>query len=80
MQDGSWHVRKRALPTQPYFESGFPNGVDQYISAAATNWATEEDECRTVPLARINGVAHDRWPLFFPHPMVVLQASDQVSH
>jgi hypothetical protein len=41
LQDGSWHVRKRALPTQPYFESGFPHGIDQFISAAATNWATQ---------------------------------------
>jgi hypothetical protein len=40
LQDGSWFVRKRAHPTQPYFESGFPHGVNQYISAAATNWAT----------------------------------------
>jgi ankyrin repeat protein len=40
LHDGSWFVRKRAHPTQPYFESGFPHGADQYISAAATNWAT----------------------------------------
>lgn len=40
LQDGSWFVTKRAHPTQPYFESGFPHGVNQYISAAATNWAT----------------------------------------
>jgi hypothetical protein len=25
---------------QPYFESGFPHGHDQWISAAATAWAT----------------------------------------
>jgi hypothetical protein len=40
LRDGSWFVRTRAHPTQPYFESGFPHGVNQYISAAATNWAT----------------------------------------
>jgi ankyrin repeat protein len=40
LKDGSWLVQKRAHPTQPYFESGFPHGADQYISAAATNWAT----------------------------------------
>jgi ankyrin repeat protein len=40
LPDGSWFVRKRAHPTQVFFESGFPHGVDQYISAAATNWAT----------------------------------------
>jgi ankyrin repeat protein len=38
--DGSWFVRTRALPIQPHFESGFPFGHDQFISAAATNWAT----------------------------------------
>jgi len=37
--DGSWYVRTRALPIQPYFESDFPHGGDQFISAAATNWA-----------------------------------------
>jgi len=32
-------VRSRAIPFQPYFEGGFPHGPDQWISAAATNWA-----------------------------------------
>jgi len=40
LADGSWFVRTRSHPTQIYFESGFPYGVHQYISAAATNWAT----------------------------------------
>jgi ankyrin repeat protein len=39
-QDGSWHVRTRALGFQPYFEAGFPYGFDQWISAAGTSWAT----------------------------------------
>jgi len=39
LADGSWHVRTRAIPIQPHFESGFPHGRDQFISAAATNWA-----------------------------------------
>lgn len=38
-EDGSWYVRRRALPIQPFFESGFPYGKDQFISASATNWA-----------------------------------------
>lgn len=38
--DGSWFVRTRALPIQPHFESGFPFGRHQFISAAGTNWAT----------------------------------------
>jgi ankyrin repeat protein len=40
LADGSWHVKSRAMPIQPYFESDFPHGHDQWISAAATNWAT----------------------------------------
>jgi squalene cyclase len=38
-EDGSWYVRSRAIPIQPFFEAGFPYGHDQWISAAATNWA-----------------------------------------
>jgi hypothetical protein len=40
LEDGSWYVRTRAIPVQPYFDSEFPHGQDQFISAAATNWAT----------------------------------------
>jgi len=39
--DGSWHVRSRAIKFQPYFESGFPFGHDQWISTAATAWASQ---------------------------------------
>ena len=39
LPDGSWHVRSRSVEVQPYFESGFPHGRDQWISAAATGWA-----------------------------------------
>ena len=38
-EDGSWYVKSRAMTFQPYFESGFPHGRDQFISAAATSWA-----------------------------------------
>ena len=38
--DGSWFVRTRAIPSNPYFESGFPHGKSQFISYAATCWAT----------------------------------------
>jgi hypothetical protein len=38
--DGSWHIKSRARGTQPYFETGFPHGTDQFISAAGTAWAT----------------------------------------
>ena len=40
IDDGSWPVETRAVPVQAYFESGFPYGVNQWISAAATGWAT----------------------------------------
>jgi ankyrin repeat protein len=39
LEDGSWHVKSRAIPIQPFFESDFPHGHDQWISASATNWA-----------------------------------------
>jgi hypothetical protein len=38
--DGSWYVRSRAVKFQPYFESGFPYGGDQWISQMATGWAS----------------------------------------
>ena len=38
--DGSWHVKTRSIWLQPYFDSGFPYGPDQWISAAGTAWAT----------------------------------------
>jgi hypothetical protein len=38
--DGSWYVRSRAWPFQPHFESEFPHGKDQWISAGGTAWAT----------------------------------------
>jgi hypothetical protein len=40
LQDGSWYAKTRALGFQPYFDNGFPHGVDQWISGAATSWAT----------------------------------------
>jgi ankyrin repeat protein len=38
--DGTWYVRSRSPKFQPYFESGFPYGHDQWISSMATGWAT----------------------------------------
>jgi squalene cyclase len=37
--DGTWFVASRSKPFQPYFESGFPYGKDQFIAVAATGWA-----------------------------------------
>jgi len=38
--DGSWYVPSRSPKFQPYFESGFPYGHDQWISMWGTGWAT----------------------------------------
>jgi len=38
--NGSWRVASRAPKFQAYFNSGFPYGGDQWISAWATGWAT----------------------------------------
>jgi ankyrin repeat protein len=38
--NGSWYVPTRALGFQPFFETGFPNGVSQSISSAGTGWST----------------------------------------
>jgi squalene cyclase len=37
--DGTWFVASRSNPFQPYFESGFPYGKDQFIAVAASGWA-----------------------------------------
>jgi ankyrin repeat protein len=39
-EDGSWYVKTRAMAIQPYFDAGSPHGFDQWISDAATSWAT----------------------------------------
>jgi hypothetical protein len=38
--DGTWLVKTHAFPVQRYFESGFPFGRHQWISAAGTGWAS----------------------------------------
>jgi hypothetical protein len=38
--DGTWQVKSRSIWLQPYFESGFPYGRDQFISTAGTAWAS----------------------------------------
>jgi len=37
--DGSWYVRSRVVKLQPYFQSAFPFGHDQWISNPATAYA-----------------------------------------
>ncbi|HWB83928.1 MAG TPA: ankyrin repeat domain-containing protein [Bryobacteraceae bacterium] len=50
--DGSWYVRSRAPKFQPYFQSGFPYDHDQWISSAATGWATVALAESLIPPAR----------------------------
>ncbi len=42
--DGTWHVRTRMISpaevSPPYFTTGFPYKKDEYLSYAASNWAT----------------------------------------
>jgi hypothetical protein len=40
LADGSWFVATRCFPALTYSSSGFPHGRSQFISAAATCWAT----------------------------------------
>ncbi len=40
LADGSWFVATRSFPIVEYSKSGFPHGRSQFISAAATCWAT----------------------------------------
>jgi ankyrin repeat protein len=53
--DGTWHVASRLYPPAPlspdYFESGYPYGHDQMISALGASWAI-------MALARASGPAH----------------------
>ena len=52
LADGSWFVKSRAVALQPHFEAGFPHGKDQFISAAATNWAAIALARATAPARR----------------------------
>lgn len=38
--DGSWLVKTHSYPVQPYFESGYPFGRNQWISSAGASWAS----------------------------------------
>lgn len=40
LADGSWYVPSRCFPALEFSSSGFPHGRSQFISAAATCWAT----------------------------------------
>jgi ankyrin repeat protein len=62
-EDGSWLVQSRAFPFQPYVESGFPHSSNQWISSAATAWAT---------MALLNALDSSPRPTFEPAPKAEL--------
>lgn len=59
VRDGTWHVRTRLNPPAPlspdYFESGYPYGHDQYLSAIAASWAVMA-LARALPQARTSSL------------------------
>ncbi len=61
--DGSWHVRKRTHDVQPFFDSSFPHGVDQFISISATSWASYA-LLRAIPKKQ-------RQPYLVTHPQAI---------
>jgi ankyrin repeat protein len=50
-RDGSWLVKTRSFPVQKQFESGYPFGMNQWISAAGACWASLT-LARTLPDAK----------------------------
>lgn len=48
--DGSWEFKSHAKPVQTFFDNGDPYGKNQFISVAATAWATSA-LVRLMPLA-----------------------------
>ncbi len=71
--DGSWYVRSRAWPFQPQFESGFPHGKDQWISAGGTAWAAMAlllTQPKTVTPARV-----DWMKILVPQPATLISAA-----
>jgi len=65
LEDGSWFVHSRSKPFQKYFESGFPHGPDQFISIAASSWATTALALAYSKPAEGSDLAADRlhnWP------------------
>jgi ankyrin repeat protein len=52
LADGSWFVPTRSFPLQPHVETGFPHGRSQFISLAATSWATIALLLTTAPVGK----------------------------
>ena len=63
MEYGSWYIKTRAAGLQPYFDNGFPHGIDQWISAAGTSWATMALTLASQSSVKPASVAEARRPL-----------------
>ena len=59
-EDGTWHVKSRSIWLQPYFESGFPYGQDQFISTAGTAWAAMALAATLPPATTTDAIAQKR--------------------
>lgn len=55
-EDGTWLVKSRSKPFQPYYESGFPHGKNQFISSAASGWAAEALALACPPTKQVSSV------------------------
>ena len=73
--DGTWHVRTRMLSpaevSPPYFTTGFPYQKDEYLSYAASSWATmallsalPASAARTAPGAPVTSAVFPAGSLF----------------
>ncbi len=67
--DGSWHVVTRLHPpavlSPPYFESGYPYGHDQFVSAMGAAWAVQALAAALGPAVRTDA------PVLFFEPKKV---------
>jgi hypothetical protein len=62
LADGSWFVASRSFPIVEYSPSGFPHGRSQFISAAATCWATMALTLTTPPFPQSHRISHGGSP------------------
>jgi ankyrin repeat protein len=60
LADGSWYVPTRCFPVLAYSNSGFPHGRSQFISAAATCWATMALALTATRLDRVDGAIQQK--------------------
>ncbi len=58
--DGTWHVVSRSPAFQPLIDTGFPHGRDQWISAAASNWASMAIMAQNMPLSADQDLRNSR--------------------